>query len=282
MNGAFRLVASPRVALAVVFWLIHSVQSTPTTQIDLSTFADGRFNIVEDWQYLSLGLFLFSSFVLAFHSIFRWKNMVVAFWSTRGFTDSPSKQHDGSCLLGQEPSVTIQICAFNEGSVVEETIRAACQVDWPGDKLIVQVCDDSTDVESSKIIEEQVSFWRGRGISIQRLTRPDRLGYKAGNLKYHFKSIETDYVAHFDADHRMEPDFLKRTMPIFFDAEGNSKDDIALVQAPWCYYNTHKNLLTQTGKNDIIMMHRIFQHSSSHSPSLCTRRRPWFRCPSCF
>lgn len=51
-----------------------------------------------------------------------------------------------------------------------------------------------------------------------------------------------------DADHRMERDFLRKSMPHFYDKEGNLKDDVGLVQAPWGYYNVHQNLLTEIGE----------------------------------
>ena len=233
---------------SIVWRQQHQQDQPPPTLIDLSTYADGRFNVVEDWQYYVLGLFVCTSSLLVLYSISRWRNMAVAFWETQCFTDKPQEKHDGRYLPGQEPLVTVQICAYNEGTVVEETIRASCQVDWPKDKLLVHILDDSTDVESSKIIEEQVSYWRAREVDIRRLTRANRVGFKAGNMRYHFGSIQSDFVAYFDADHRMEPNFLKRAVPLFYNAQGKSANNVALVQAPWCAYNTHKNLLTEAGK----------------------------------
>ena len=93
-------------------------------------------------------------------------------------------------LMLEEPHVTIAICAYNEGAVVPRTIDSACSVDWPKDKLTVHVCDDSTDPSSIKFIESAVARWRKRGFDVERLTRPDRVGYKAGNLRYNFTRIK--------------------------------------------------------------------------------------------
>ena len=148
----------------------------------------------------------------------------------------------------KEPHVTVQICAYNEGAVVPATIACACSLDWPREKLTVQVCDDSTDKMSTLLIEKEVQYWKSRGVDVERFSRPDRVGYKAGNLRYNFNKIKGDYVAYFDADHRAETDFLQNTMPYFFDATGKPKAKTALVQTPWAFHNTHENMLTECGK----------------------------------
>lgn len=146
---------------------------------------------------------------------------------------------------GEEPAVTIQICCYNEVDVIAETIDAACSIDWPKDKLCVDVLDDSTD-ETSAIVASVCAEWRRRGIQAQRRTRPNRLGYKAGNLHYHHEhTLRTEFVAFFDADHRAHPEFLRRTVPYFYDVTGAQAYHVALVQCPWGYYNREANVLTR-------------------------------------
>ena len=145
------------------------------------------------------------------------------------------------------PHVTVQICTYNEGGVIRDTVACACSLKWPKNKLTIQVCDDSTHRESIDILEEIVRKWQAQGVDIERKTRKTRVGYKAGSLRHHFHSIVGDFVAHFDADHRPEPNFLQNVMPYFFDAQGNPKENVGLVQTPWGYYNTHSNLLTECG-----------------------------------
>lgn len=184
-----------------------------------------------------------------------------------GHTGCGKSRADRAGLLktGREPNVTIQICCYNEVDVIAATINAAydtlvlcfcvhaisrlcllrCSVDWPKDRLVVDVLDDSSD-ETSKVVEKTCAKWRKRGVAANRRTRPDRLGYKAGNLQYHHThTLTTEFVAIFDADHRAHPDFLRRAMPHFFDDRGEPAYHIALVQCPWGYYNQHANLLTE-------------------------------------
>jgi len=146
--------------------------------------------------------------------------------------------------------------------VVRATINAACQVDWPHDKLVVQVLDDSTVEETSRIIEEVCATWRHESsIRCYRLTRPNRIGYKAGNLQYHMKHVQGDFVAIFDSDHRCEPQYLRVAMAHFFQEDGTDKKNIGLVQTAWAYYNTHRSLLTEYDalSNDI---HHVIQQPS--------------------
>ncbi len=79
------------------------------------------------------------------------------------------------------PRVTVQLPMFNEGAVAERIIDAACEIDYPSDRLQIQVLDDSTD-ESAEIAEQRVQYWTERGIDIQYLHRVNRVGYKAGAL----------------------------------------------------------------------------------------------------
>ena len=41
--------------------------------------------------------------------------------------------------------VTIQLPLYNEMYVAERLIKAVCKIDFPKDKLEIQVLDDSTD-----------------------------------------------------------------------------------------------------------------------------------------
>ena len=61
-------------------------------------------------------------------------------------------------MKGEEPCVTIQICSYNEASVIQATIDAACKVDWPIDKLTIQILDDST--------QEEARQWPRNGLNI--------------------------------------------------------------------------------------------------------------------
>ncbi|CAJ2656524.1 unnamed protein product [Trifolium pratense] len=131
----------------------------------------------------------------------------------------------------------------NEKEVYEQSISAVCQLDWPKDRLLVQVLDDSDDESIQWLIKAEVAKWSQKGVNIIYRHRKFRTGYKAGNLKSAMNCDyvkEYEFVAIFDADFQPCPDFLKQTIPHF---KGNP--ELALVQARWTFVNTDENLLTR-------------------------------------
>ncbi|XAR51825.1 Xyloglucan 6-xylosyltransferase [Bertholletia excelsa] len=141
------------------------------------------------------------------------------------------------------PMVLVQIPMCNEREVYEQSISAACQLDWPKDRFLIQVLDDSDDENLQNLIGNVVSSWKQRGVNIVYRHRFIRTGYKAGNLK---SAMACDYVKDYefvtilDADFQPNPDFLKQTVPHF---KGNP--DLGLVQARWSFVNKDENLLTR-------------------------------------
>lgn len=136
-------------------------------------------------------------------------------------------------------SVTLQLPIYNEQHVVDRLIDAMGALDYPRDKLHVQVLDDSTD-ETTDVLRKKVDEWRARGLSIELIRRPERVGYKAGALAYGLERVTTDCVGIFDADFVPAPDFLRRVMPHF-----NADPRVALVQTRWAHLNLDYNLLTR-------------------------------------
>lgn len=102
--------------------------------------------------------------------------------------------------------------------VYATSIYAASQLDWPKDRLLIQVLDDSDDEILQLMIRDEVFSWKEKGVNIVYRHRFIRTGYKAGNLK---SAMTCDYikdyefVAIFDADFQPNPDFLKLTVPHF-------------------------------------------------------------------
>ncbi|KAL6518858.1 Xyloglucan glycosyltransferase 4 [Orobanche hederae] len=146
---------------------------------------------------------------------------------------------DGSSF----PMVLVQIPMCNEKEVYEQSIAAACQLDWPKDRFLVQVLDDSDDELLQHLIRDEVLSWKEKGVNIVYRHRFIRTGYKAGNLK---SAMACDYVKDYefvailDADFQPNPDFLKLTVPHF-----KGKPDVGLVQARWSFVNKDENLLTR-------------------------------------
>lgn len=152
-----------------------------------------------------ISTFLFLTTMVNIYAWAKLKNICRAISATRCFTSKP--EEGGVIKPGDEPKVTIQISCYNEGNVIKETIDASCSVDWPKDKLTVQILDNSTDA-TIDIIEEICMQWREKGVECQQLTRTKRVGYKAGCLHDHMNAIRGDYVAMFDADHQCARNFL--------------------------------------------------------------------------
>ncbi|XWS47178.1 hypothetical protein CRYUN_Cryun14cG0131100 [Craigia yunnanensis] len=141
------------------------------------------------------------------------------------------------------PMVLVQIPMCNEREVYQQSIAAVCIMDWPKERMLVQILDDSDDLDVQLLIKAEVQKWQQRGVHLLYRHRLIRTGYKAGNLK---SAMNCDYVknyefvAIFDADFQPAPDFLKKTIPYF---KGN--DDLALVQSRWAFVNKDENLLTR-------------------------------------
>jgi len=140
---------------------------------------------------------------------------------------------------GQWPSVTVQLPIFNEQNVAERIIRAAAALDYPRDRLEIQVLDDSTD-QTVRIIDRVVDKVRSEGFDIKAVRRENREGYKAGSLANATGLARGEFLAVFDADFVPEADFLKHTVLPFMNDE-----KVAFVQTRWGHLNCHENVLTR-------------------------------------
>ncbi len=152
------------------------------------------------------------------------------------------------------PRVTVQLPLYNELYVAERLIDAVSALDYPVDRLQIQVLDDSTD-ETREIVARHVAAVRARGVDIVHLHRVDRTGYKAGALAAGLESATGSLLAVFDADFVPDPDFLKRTVPYFSDSE------IGMVQACWEHLNRDYSLLTRV-QAIFLDAHFLIEHSA--------------------
>jgi len=136
------------------------------------------------------------------------------------------------------PSAVVQLPIYNERYVVERLIDAAVALDYPRDRLVVQVLDDSTD-DTTAIAEACAARHRASGIDVRVLHRVDRSGYKAGALAWGLGYVDAEYVAVFDADFRPKPDFLRRTVAALL-----ARPDAGMVQTRWSHLNDNYSYLT--------------------------------------
>ncbi|HYA43696.1 MAG TPA: cellulose synthase family protein [Syntrophobacteraceae bacterium] len=161
---------------------------------------------------------------------------LLACWSVE--RKRPVKAPPSAGLGKAPPIVTVQLPLYNERFVAARLINAVARLDWPGEKLEIQVLDDSTDV-TGKIVDELADHWRKKGVNMKVIRRAHRAGYKAGALKNGLMQSAGEYVAIFDADFVPPRDFLIRTAPCFTD------ERIGMVQARWGFLNTGHSWLTR-------------------------------------
>ncbi|EAQ38475.1 glycosyl transferase family 2 [Dokdonia sp. MED134] len=138
----------------------------------------------------------------------------------------------------QIPLVTIQLPVYNELYVMERLLDNIALLDYPKEKLEIQVLDDSTD-ESFERTKNHIERLKNQGLDIKHVTREDRSGFKAGALKEGLKVAKGEYIAIFDADFLPEPNWLQRTVPYFKDR------NIGVVQTRWGHINREYSLLTR-------------------------------------
>lgn len=136
------------------------------------------------------------------------------------------------------PHVTVQLPIYNEKYVVERLINAVCELDYPHDRLEIQVLDDSTD-ETESLAGSRVGYWRAAGLNIVHCRRGSREGFKAGALQWGLDRAKGDLIAIFDADFVPPNDFLKRTVPYLQDSK------VGMVQTRWGHLNENTSLLTR-------------------------------------
>ncbi|HWE03893.1 MAG TPA: glycosyltransferase [Tepidisphaeraceae bacterium] len=152
------------------------------------------------------------------------------------------------------PRITIQLPMFNEDQVAERIIRHTCQIDYPLDRLEIQVLDDSND-ESAETARRTCEEWAARGYPIKYLHRDNRTGYKAGALAEGMEQATGDFIAIFDADFIPPRDILRNVVNYFHD------DKIGMVQVRWDHLNRDASLLTK-GQAIFLDGHFVIEHTA--------------------
>lgn len=150
-----------------------------------------------------------------------------------------SKETPKELLIPEDlPQVTIQLPMYNEMYVVERLIKSVCNIEYPKDKLEVQILDDSTD-ETQTICQNIVKEYQMKGFDISYIHRTNRQGFKAGALKEGLVVAKGEFVAIFDADFIPKREFLMKTVPHF------QNPNIGMVQTRWEHLNEDESYLTK-------------------------------------
>ena len=158
---------------------------------------------------------------------------------------------DGDC-----PRVLVQLPIYNERFVVQRLLRAVASLDWPADRLTVQLLDDSND-DTAAIASEEIERLRAAGAPrITHLRRAARDGFKAGALAEGLRHDDAPFVAIFDADFVPSPDFLRRMMGSLIDAP-----DVGMAQGRWTHINRDASLLTRA-QAVLLDGHFVMEHGA--------------------
>ena len=137
------------------------------------------------------------------------------------------------------PLVTVQLPIYNEAEVVKRLLDSAADLDYPRNRLEIQVLDDSTD-ETSYIIDNTISQIRSKGINMVAVRRSDRKDFKAGALAYGMTKTKADFLCIFDSDFIIPKNFLKRSIALICD-----RPNVACVQGRWGHNNRDENWITK-------------------------------------
>ncbi|WP_163379132.1 cellulose synthase family protein [Cyclobacterium sp. SYSU L10401] len=182
------------------------------------------------WIYLFLGIYGLAMCFILCYSLAQ-ANLLWYFFRFKKNGTAAALSSDSDL-----PAVTIQLPVFNEKYVVRRLMAAVARMDYPSDKLEIQILDDSTD-ETSSIIQEELQKFPNT--NFQYLYREKRTGFKAGALRAGLEKAAGDLIAIFDADFIPDAQFLLKTVPHFTDPQ------IGMVQSRWGHLNESYSLFTR-------------------------------------
>jgi cellulose synthase/poly-beta-1,6-N-acetylglucosamine synthase-like glycosyltransferase len=189
-------------------------------------------------------------------AVYALNSLVLTFlcWRHRGGDPCPR-------VPDRYPRVTVQLPIFNEAHVVERLIDRTARMQYPPDRLQIQVLDDSTD-ETTALARMRVAYHRARGVDIELLHRHDRTDFKGGALREGMRRASGEFFAIFDADFLPPEAFLLQTIPHFID-----RPRLGFVQTRWGHINDGYSSLT--GAQGIALDgHFAVEHPARHDAGL--------------
>jgi cellulose synthase/poly-beta-1,6-N-acetylglucosamine synthase-like glycosyltransferase len=195
-------------------------------------------------------------FVLVILAVYGWHRYYLVYL----YMKNKDQQPEPAARFDELPVVTVQLPVYNEMYVADRLIDAVCALDYPRERLEIQVLDDSTD-ETRTVAEQAVRRHAARGVDIKYIHRTNRSGYKAGALEAGLRVARGEYIAIFDADFIPSSDFLRRTVDHFTDPK------VALVQARWGHINQNYSLLTKI-QSILLDGHFVLEHGGRNRSGL--------------
>lgn len=159
-------------------------------------------------------------------------------WAVKDYPERPAPRTIGDCdpaapAADRPVSVDIFIATYNEDEeLVRLSIRDAMRVTYPHPiDIRVHVLDDGRRQRMREVTEEEGANY---------ISRDNNAGFKAGNLRNAMEQTSGDFIVICDADTRVFPTILEKTLGYFRDP------DVAFVQTPqWFYDLPEGETLTQ-------------------------------------
>jgi len=216
-------------------WVAFAPQTGLRHYLKMMQTTDQTFKGLYHWNPFDAALLLpyFAVMILlAMYGVHRYTLCYLYFKYKKNYNPNPVK------LFDELPRVTVQLPIYNEQFVIDRLIEAICAMEYPKDRLEIQVLDDSTD-ETTAVASGLVERYAALGHPIVYLHRTNRHGYKAGALDEGLKVAKGEYVAIFDADFVPPTDWLMKVIHHF------AEPGIGMVQTRWTHLNRDYSMLTQ-------------------------------------
>ena len=159
-------------------------------------------------------------------------SMAIRWFKHRRFAAEDTKS------FNELPHITVQVPIYNERFVATRAVDAMAALDYPRDKLQIQIVDDSTD-DTSDLIAERIASYQQQGLNISHVQRANRQGFKAGALRDAMEFASGEFIAIFDADFFPEPSLLLNTIHHF------TQPDLGMLQFRWEHLNRNSSALTE-------------------------------------
>ena len=142
-------------------------------------------------QIAILALYCGTVALLSLYGFHRWF-MLRLYYRHRREIPAPERRFE------ELPGVTVQLPIYNEYHVVDRLVDSIGRLDYPKDRLEVQVLDDSTDETRERAVAA-VERLREQGVDARYLHRDNREGYKAGALAAGLSRTRKDFIFLLDA-----------------------------------------------------------------------------------
>lgn len=196
-----------------------------------------------------IALYLMTLGILALYGLHR-SHLLALYWKHRQDEPAPPR----SFAEAELPHVTVQLPVFNERYVVERLLESVAAIDYPRDRLEIQLLDDSTD-DTARVARTKVNALVARGLDVSYHHRTDRTGYKAGALEAGAQVAKGELIVVFDADFAPPVTIVRDLVHYFAD------DAVGMVQARWEHLNRQYSMLTEC-QSILLDGHFVIEHAA--------------------